>query len=142
MSIIVPDIRITVSFSHQISNHTQMTIPAVFEKQTLAVHHKKFTTLTRPVRRGVRGGFRTNPPFLAGYTSRSTTGLVRRTMATTIVLLYAHRKASGRASGVARLRESYFTRERGWVWTSGRRDSLTDDSPRPPPRTGLSSDDT
>ena len=46
MSIIVPDIRITVSFSHQISNHTQMTIPAVFEKQTLAVQHTVFTTLT------------------------------------------------------------------------------------------------
>ena len=62
-------------------------------------------------------------------------------MATAIVLLHAYRKASGRASGVARLRESYFTRERGWVWTWGRRDSLADNSPQPPPRTGPSSDD-
>ena len=32
LSIVVPDIWITVSFSHQISHHIQMTITAVFEK--------------------------------------------------------------------------------------------------------------
>ena len=69
---------------------------------------------TGPYAGGVRGGS-VEPPFLAGYMSRLTTGLVQRTMATAIVLLYAHCKASGRASGVARLLGSYFTHERGWV---------------------------
>ena len=43
ISTIVHDISITVSFSHQISHHIQTTIPAVFETQTLAVHHTVFT---------------------------------------------------------------------------------------------------
>ena len=42
---------------------------------------------------------------------------------------------------MARLRGSHFTRERGWVGTWGRRDSLADDGDSPRPRKGPSSDD-
>ena len=45
LSITVHDIRITVSFRHQISHNIQMTPTAVFEKQTLAVHHTVFTNI-------------------------------------------------------------------------------------------------
>ena len=51
LSIIVLDIMITVSFSHQISHHIQMTPTAVFEKQTLAVHHTVFTNTDMHVNR-------------------------------------------------------------------------------------------
>ena len=56
LSIIVPDIRITVSFSHQISHHIQTTIPAVFEKQTFAVHHTVFTNTEMHVNRALYPG--------------------------------------------------------------------------------------
>ena len=56
LSIIVPDNSITVSFSHQISHHIQMTIPAVFEKQTIAVHSTVFTNTDMPVNRALYQG--------------------------------------------------------------------------------------
>ena len=51
LSIILPDNRITVSFSHQISHHIQTTTTAVYEKQTLAVHHTVFTNTDMHVNR-------------------------------------------------------------------------------------------
>ena len=57
LSTIVHDIRITVSFSHQISHHIQMIIPAVFEKQTLTVHHTVFTNTDMHVNRASYPGF-------------------------------------------------------------------------------------
>ena len=52
VSIIVPDIRITVSYSHQISYHIQMTITAVIEKQTLVVLYTVFTNTDMHVSSG------------------------------------------------------------------------------------------
>ena len=51
LSIVVPDIRITVSFSHQISHQIQMTIPAVFEKTNTCSNHTVFTNTDMNVKR-------------------------------------------------------------------------------------------
>ena len=102
------------------------------------IHANHHDLYPRPVRRGGSRGFGRTPLSWLSYVTLDD-GLSSKDDG--YLLLCAYRKASGRASGVARFRESYFTRERGLVWTWEQRDSLTDNSPRPPPRTGPSSDD-